>query len=72
MNMNAFEIRRKLVEDYSTYIRSFVNIRDEVINRCVQEGLTSGLLWPDPLVQLNPARRQVLPISARSNFGSSE
>jgi ATP-dependent helicase YprA (DUF1998 family)/very-short-patch-repair endonuclease len=55
MNMNAFEIRRKLVEDYSTYIRSFINIRDEVINRCVQEGLTSGLLWPDPLVQLNPA-----------------
>jgi hypothetical protein len=55
MNMNAFEIRRKLVEDYSTYIRSFINIRDEAINRCVQEGLTSGLLWPDPLVQLNPA-----------------
>ena len=55
MNMNAFEIRRQLVDDYSTYIRSFIHIRDLEINRCVQEALTSGLLWPDPLIQLNPA-----------------
>jgi ATP-dependent helicase YprA (DUF1998 family)/very-short-patch-repair endonuclease len=55
MNMNAFEIRRQLVDDYSTYIRSFIHIRDLNIDRCVQEALTSGLLWPDPLIQLNPA-----------------
>ena len=53
--MNAFEIRRKLIADYSTYVRSFINIRDSRVNRYVEDAMASGLLWPDPLVQLNPA-----------------
>ncbi len=53
--MDAFEIRRQLISDYSTYVRSFIKIRDPQIDRRVQEELDSGLLWPDPLIQLNPA-----------------
>ena len=53
--MDAFEIRRQLINDYSTYVRSFIKIRDHQIDRRVQEELNSGLLWPDPLIQLNPA-----------------
>jgi ATP-dependent helicase YprA (DUF1998 family) len=53
--MDAFEIRRQLINDYSTYVRSFIKIRDRQIDQRVQEELDSGLLWPDPLIQLNPA-----------------
>ena len=53
--MDAFEIRRQLINDYATYVRSFINIRDRQIDQRVQEELDSGLLWPDPLIQLNPA-----------------
>ena len=34
--MNVFEIRRQLINDYSTYIRSFIKIRDRQIDRRVQ------------------------------------
>jgi len=53
--VDTFEIRRQLIYDYSTYVRSFIKIRDPLIDHRVQEELDSGLLWPDPLIQLNPA-----------------
>jgi ATP-dependent helicase YprA (DUF1998 family) len=53
--MDAFEVRRQLVADYAEYIRGFIHIRDRKIRDHVESGLASGLLWPDPLIQLNPA-----------------
>jgi len=53
--MDAFEVRRQLVADYAEYIRGFIHIRDQKIRDHVERGLASGLLWPDPLIQLNPA-----------------
>jgi hypothetical protein len=45
----------RLVDDYADYTRSFVNIRDPRIEAHVEQELKDGLLWPDPIVQLNPA-----------------
>ncbi|RMH21644.1 MAG: DEAD/DEAH box helicase [Acidobacteria bacterium] len=53
--MNVFELRDRLVGDYASYIRSFIRIRDPRIDRLVQAELDRGLLWPEPLIQLNPA-----------------
>ncbi|MCC7176056.1 MAG: DEAD/DEAH box helicase [Bryobacterales bacterium] len=53
--MNVFELRERLIDDYSSYIRSFIRIRDERIDRLVSSYLDQGLLWPDPLIQLNPS-----------------
>ena len=53
--MDAFEVRRQLVADYAEYVRGFIHIRDQKIRDHVESGLASGLLWPDPLIQLNPA-----------------
>ena len=53
--MDAFEVRRQLVADYAGYIHGFIHIRDQKIREHVENGLASGLLWPDPLIQLNPA-----------------
>ena len=53
--MDVFDLRHQLVEDYSSYISSFIRIRDDRLQAYVQESLANGLLWPDPLIQLNPS-----------------
>ena len=53
--MDVFELRNQVVEDYGRYVRSFVSIRDPDIERHVNEALNGGYLWPEPLIQLNPA-----------------
>ena len=53
--MDVFDLRRRLVDDFADYTRSFVVIRDERIRQRVDRELAEGLLWPHPIVQLNPA-----------------
>ena len=53
--MDVFDLRQRLVQDYADFTRSFVNIADERIAAHVDRELEAGLLWPDPIVQLNPA-----------------
>jgi len=53
--MDVFQLRTAVVDEYSAYIKSFLRIDDTQINDFVQAELASGRLWPDPLVQLNPA-----------------
>src|SRR5271169_755686 len=54
-DMNVFELRERLISDYSSYIRSFIRIRDERVGALVTSCLDQGRLWPDPLIQLNPS-----------------
>lgn len=53
--MNVFETHAQIVGDYASYIRSFISIADPEINRTVDAALAEGKLWPDPLLQCNPA-----------------
>jgi ATP-dependent helicase YprA (DUF1998 family) len=53
--MDVFALREKVVSDYRHYIESFVRINDEQINDFVQEKFEGGALWPDAILQLNPA-----------------
>lgn len=52
--MNVFDLRNSLIDDYSSYISSFIRIRDPKIKDYVDQSIEQGLLWPDPLIQLNP------------------
>ena len=52
--MDVFNLRARLVADYQSYTRSFVKIRDERIEKFVDEALTKGAFGPEPLLQLNP------------------
>ncbi len=52
--MDVFQLRDRVVAEYREYATSFVTISDERIRRRVEEELDAGLLWPEPLVQLNP------------------
>lgn len=53
--MDVFELREKVIQDYSDYVRSFLTIKDETIERLVDDAMDGGLLWPNPLLQLNPS-----------------
>lgn len=53
--MNVFELRDKLISDYRSYVKGFIKIKDPAIKNLVESEMDSGLLWPDPLIQLSPS-----------------
>jgi hypothetical protein len=53
--MNVFEVHKSIIDDYERYIRSFIRIDDEEIRLKVDAELAQGKLWPEPLLQFNPA-----------------
>ena len=56
--MNVFDTHKQIIDDYAGYIRSFINISDPEIAREVEDSLSEGRLWPQPLLQFNPAYEQ--------------
>ena len=56
--MNVLDTHRQVVDDYAQYIRSFINISDPQIAQEVEESLSEGRLWPQPLLHFNPAYEQ--------------
>ena len=61
--MNIFSLHKNIVDDYRSYIESFINIQDDQIREEVERALTDGRLWPEPLIQFNPAFKSVSSIS---------
>lgn len=53
--MDVFELRKHLVDDYSSYVRSFIKIKDDRVRSVVEEYFDAGRLWPEPRIQLNPS-----------------
>ena len=54
--MDIFAFQEEVVEEYKSYVQSFINIRDERIRNQVSSALNEDKkLWPEPLVQFNPA-----------------
>ena len=52
--MDVFSIRKKIITAYSEYAQSFIQIQDARIRSHVEERMSEGEFWPDPLIQLNP------------------
>ena len=44
--MDVFDLRQRLIEDYSEYTCSFLDIVDTRIRGLVDQHLADGLLWP--------------------------
>ena len=57
--MNVFDTHGQIINDYAQYIRSFINISDLEIAETVEKSLADGRLWPQPLLQFNPAYKKV-------------
>ena len=67
--MNVFQTHSGIVEDYATYIRSFLNIADPTILEVVEGELSQGKLWPEPLLQFNPSFEIVGTVVELANKG---
>jgi len=61
--MNILSLHQRLIKNYQSYIRSFINIKDKEIDKFVTQELERGKLWPEPLVQFNPTFEQGRAIS---------
>ena len=68
--MNVFHTHSRIVEDYATYIRSFLNIADPAIRAVVEGELEKGKLWPEPLLQFNPAFEMAGSVADHSRAGT--
>lgn len=53
--MNTLGLHKSIVDDYKSYISSFIRIADEDIGATVKAELDRGKLWPPPLIQFNPS-----------------
>jgi hypothetical protein len=53
--MDVFRLRDTVVNEYRQYVESFVRVLDPGINDFVRQQLQAGELWPDAVLQLNPA-----------------
>lgn len=51
---NVFNFRDELIDEYSTFSRSFVFIAASDIKNLVEQEYTAGRYWPQPLIQINP------------------
>ncbi|EQD47680.1 DEAD/DEAH box helicase domain protein, partial [mine drainage metagenome] len=55
---NVFSFRDKLIDEYSTFSRSFVRIGADDIRHEVERDYADGRYWPEPLIQINPNYQQ--------------
>ena len=63
--MNIFDLRQQLIDNYSSYVQSFIEVGNTRIQQYVEQELFQhGMLWPEPLIQLNPLFKPGAPIDA--------
>ena len=55
MPLDVFQLRETVVNEYQDYVRSFVRVLDDRIDEYVNSRLEQGELWPEAVLQLNPA-----------------
>ena len=60
--MNIFNVHNQVIEEYSKYISSFLDISNTRIKEAVEEYFKSRKLWPQPLLQFNPSYELSEPI----------
>ncbi|MCD6508110.1 DEAD/DEAH box helicase [Candidatus Poribacteria bacterium] len=54
--MSIFDLSRQIIRDYARYVQSFLSINDERVRQFVEDELIRrNALWPESLLQLNPA-----------------
>jgi ATP-dependent helicase YprA (DUF1998 family) len=68
--MNVFQTHSGIIDDYATYIRSFLNIADPTIREVVEGELSKGKLWPEPLLQFNPSFERAGTVAELAHTGT--
>lgn len=58
MPVDIFDIHQNIIEEYKSFVESFINIKDEKIREKIDQELKKGKLWPEPLIQFNPSYKR--------------
>ena len=69
MALDVFKLRDQVVDEYQAYVKSFIQVLDERINDFVNQRLEEGELWPDAVLQLNPAFKMDLTLGELADQG---
>lgn len=51
---DVFQLRKRLIEEYGVFSRSFTRIAAADIRDAVDREYQAGRYWPEPLIQINP------------------
>lgn len=62
--MNILSFHKNLLENYKSYINSFIHIKAPEITRFVNEGIENNKLWLEPLIQFNPTFEKGKPLKS--------
>ena len=53
--MDAFGVRNRVIGDYESFVKSFMDIADPRVKEKVDSEISDGFLWPQPWLALNPS-----------------
>ena len=54
--MNSiFNIQKAIIDDYKSYVSSFIQIQNDSIKDIVESDIELGKLWPEALLRFNPS-----------------
>jgi ATP-dependent helicase YprA (DUF1998 family) len=54
-NKSILQIQESIINEYKSYVESFINIKDDNIREVVDFEIEKGKLWPKPLIQFYPS-----------------
>lgn len=57
-SIDVFNIHKRIMNDYKSFVESFITISDERIKNTVEREIVEGKFWPDPLIHFNPSFEQ--------------
>jgi len=52
---SVFKIHESIVNDYKSYVSSFIQIKNDEIRDIVESDIELGKLWPEALLRFNPS-----------------
>jgi ATP-dependent helicase YprA (DUF1998 family) len=68
--LTLFDLHRAALDEYRSFVRSYINIADERICAYVDEQLgQTSPLWPEPLIQLSPTYEYGADVDALAGQG---
>lgn len=53
--MDAFLLHKQVIDNYRSYLKSFIDVKDARVMKFVEEALNDKGFIPEPLVQFNPS-----------------
>ena len=66
---SIFALHAAVIDDYRTFVESFIRIADDRIRASVEEKLARQELWPEPLVQLSPTYKMAQTVDDLARAG---